>query len=131
MVCSKTTNEEQGFFSPTSVGHISWAKIHRSQDTISFLPTPVLPHTPHFFETCETLERVRYTLRAARVCAYRAKFCDNVGLWQFIQVKVLFFLCNAGDNIDKISHQAIQNMKKIGKKYMLLIIFKKKGEVDQ
>lgn len=90
MVCSKTRNEQQGFFSPTTVGHISWAKTHRSQDTISFLPTPVPPHIPRFFETCETLEGVRYTLRAARVCVIGQSFVivfssDN-------SFKVLFFL---------------------------------------
>lgn len=75
MICSKTKNEQQGFFHQplwvTSPGpKPTGAKIPFP----SFLPTPVPPHIPHFFETCETLEGVRYTLRAARVCVIGQSF---------------------------------------------------------
>lgn len=74
------------------MGHVSWAKNYGSQGTISFLPTRVSLHVPHLFETWETLGRVRYTLRAARGCAYTAKLPYSVGLCQFTEVKVLFVI---------------------------------------
>lgn len=74
MVCSKTRNEEQGFFHQPVWVTSPGPKLTGAN------PTPVPSHILNFFEICEILERVTYTLRAARICAYRAKFCDSAGL---------------------------------------------------
>lgn len=41
------------------MGHVSWAKKSRTQDTISFLSAHALPHMLHLFESREATGRIR------------------------------------------------------------------------